>query len=117
MRSPDGRVPRSGMRETETRVAWDDEKPRSTRGCQTTDNGPLEQLEARLTLDQEVAGSNPARSTQSGSGSTVERRRAMAKAGVRLPAAALEGWVLVHSVALQATRARFDSGPVHDVQF
>ena len=29
------RVPRSGMRETATRVAWDDEKPRSTRGCQT----------------------------------------------------------------------------------
>jgi len=27
-------------------------------------NGPLEQLEARLTLDQEVAGSNPARSTK-----------------------------------------------------
>lgn len=38
----------------------------------------------------------------------------MAKIGVRLPAAALLGWVLVHSVALQATRARFDSGSVHD---
>lgn len=55
----------SGMRETETRVAWNDEIPRSTRGCQTMqqEHGPLEQLEARLTLDQEVAGSNPARST------------------------------------------------------
>lgn len=34
--------------------------------------------------------------------------------GVRVPRRVRMGWVLVHSVALHASRARFDSGSVHN---